>query len=252
MELGIAGKRVLVTGGSAGLGRATALAFAKEGCRVAVVARDGEKLNSLLVEMGGISAGHAVAVADLMVPEVPQQVVTALAQEGGPFDILVHNLGGTLGVKDPLASMDQWAAVWRFNVGIALEINNTLIPGMVERGWGRIVHVSSNAAETARGAAPYAAAKAFLNTYVKGVGRSFAPSGVVISALMPGAFEAEGGHWERVRRDNPAMLQDFLGHYQGNGRLARPEEITPFLLFLASPAASLATGSVLRVDGAGI
>lgn len=252
MELGISGKRVLVTGGSAGLGKATALAFAKEGCRVAVIGRNSENLESLLEAMGGKAAGHAIEVADLMSPGVPQGAVRSLEAQGGKFDILIHNLGGTLGVKDPLSPSAQWEKVWRFNVGIALEINNALIPGMVEQGWGRIVHVSSNAAETARGAAPYAAAKAFLNTYVKGVGRSFAPSGVVISALMPGAFEAEGGHWERVRRDNPDMLQDFLSHYQGNGRLGRPEEITPFLLFLASPLASLATGSVLRVDGAGI
>lgn len=252
MDLGIAGKRVLITAGSGGLGRATALAFAKEGCRVAVVARNVEKLNSLLVDMGGASAGHAIEVADLMAPGAPARVVATLVEQGGPFDILVHNMGGTLGVKDPLASAEQWAAVWRFNVGVALEINQAVIPGMVERGWGRILHISSNAAETGRGATPYAAAKAYLNTYVKGLGRSFAPHGLVISALMPGAFEAEGGHWERVRRDNPAMLQDFLSHYQAIGRLGRPEELTPFLLFLASPLASFATASVLTVDGAGM
>lgn len=252
MDLGIAGKRVLVTAGSRGLGRATALAFAREGCRVTVVARDQEKLDSLLLEMGGIEKGHAVLAADLMQPGGPERAVRALTAPGDPFEIVIHNLGGTLNVKDPLSDSGQWAQVWRFNAGIAIEINNLVIPAMVERGWGRILHVSSNAAENARGATPYAAAKAFLNTYVKGVGRTFAPTGVVLSAIMPGAFETTGGHWEKVRQEDPVKLNDFLSHHQAIGRLGRPEEIVSFLLFMASRHATFATAAVLTVDGGGM
>ncbi len=252
MDLGLGGKRVLVTAGSRGLGAATARAFAAEGGRVAVVARDPARLGRLLEELGGPAAGHAVRAADLMAAGEPGRVVQDLAAEGGPFDIVIHNLGGTLGVKDPLADPEAWARVWRCNAGVALEVNNLVIPPMLARGWGRIVHVSSNAAESGRGAAPYAAAKAYLNTYVKAIGRSFAPAGVGISAVLPGAFETEDGHWARVRRDNPALLEDFLRHHQAIGRLGRPEEIAAFLLFLASPAASFATGSVLTVDGGGM
>ncbi len=252
MDLGLSGKRVLVTAGSRGLGAAAARAFAGEGCRVAVVARDPVRLEALQADLGGPEAGHAVLAADLMAPGAPARAVATLAGTGGPFDIVIHNLGGTLGVKDPLAGPEAWARVWRCNAGVALEINNEVIPAMQAGRWGRIVHVSSNAAESARGAAPYAAAKAYLNTYVKALGRRFAPDGIVVSAVMPGAFETEDGHWARVRRDNPALLEDFLRHHQAIGRLGRPEEIAAFLLFLASPLASFAPGSVLTVDGGGM
>ena len=249
MELGIAGKRVLVTAGSQGLGRVTALAFAREGCRVAVISRNQEKLDSLLEAMGGSGQGHAVFAADLLQPGEPERAVQILTAQSDPFEIVIHNIGGTLSLKDPLSSSERWAQVWRFNVGIAIEINNLVIPPMVERGWGRIIHVSSNAAESARGATPYAAAKAFLNAYVKGVGRSFAPTGLVLSAIMPGPFETEGGHWAKVRQENPAMLEDFLSHHQAIGRLGDPEEIAAFLLFMASRSATFATAAVLAVDG---
>lgn len=252
MELGIAGKRVLVTAGSQGLGRVTALAFAREGCQVAVVARNREKLSSLLEEMGGPGRGHAVLAADLTQPGEPARAIAALTGAGDPIEIVIHNLGGTLGHKDPLADVEQWAQVWRFNVGIAIEINNLLIPAMVERGWGRVLHVSSNAAEHARGAPAYAASKAYLNTYVKGLGRIYAPSGVVLAAILPGALETEGGHWEKVRRDNPARLEEFLGHHQAIGRLGQPGEIAAALLFLASQHATLATAAILTMDGGGM
>jgi len=252
MDLGLSGKRVLVTAGSRGLGAASARAFAGEGCRVAVVARDEVRLAALLADLGGPEAGHAVLAADLMAPGAPARAVATLVGTGGPFDIVIHNLGGTLGVKDPLAGLADWARVWHCNAGVAVEINNQIIPSMRARGWGRILHVSSNAAESARGAAPYAAAKAYLNTYVKALGRRFAPDGIVVSAVMPGAFETEDGHWARVRRDNPALLEDFLRHHQAIGRLGRPEEIAAFLLFLGSPLASFAPGSVLTVDGGGM
>ena len=249
MDLGIKGKRVLVTAASQGLGRVAAQAFADEGCRVAVVSRNRGKLDTLLVEMGGAENGHAALAADLMEPGEPERAVLALGAEGGGFDIVIHNIGGTLSLKDPLSPSEQWAHVWRFNVGIAIEINNLVIPPMVAQGWGRIIHISSISAESARGSTPYAASKAFLNTYVRGIGRSFAPAGLVISAVMPGAFEAEGGHWSNIRRDNPAMIDDFLRHHHAIGRLGTPEEIVPFLLFMASSHVTFATAAVIPVDG---
>jgi 3-oxoacyl-[acyl-carrier protein] reductase len=239
---------VLITGAGRGLGRAAALDFAREGCRVAAVSRNEGRLAALVEAMGGTAAGHASLALDLLEPEAPARALAALAP-GGAFDVVLHNLGGTLEQKDPLSPVEAWARVWRFNVGIAIAFNNLVLPGMAERGYGRVIHVSSISAESVRGSTPYAAAKAYLNAYTKGVGRSFAARGVVLTAVMPGAFEAEGGHWERIRGANPGVLADFLRHHQAIGRLGTPEEITPFLLFMASPHAGFATGAVLPVDG---
>lgn len=249
MDFGISSKRVLVTGASQGLGAAIARDFATEGCRVAVVARRADRLAALVDEIGGESQGHAFYAVDLMSDGAPTEAVTELAKRGGAFDIVVHNVGGTLQVKDALSSVEEWGRVWRFNVGIAIEMNGVAIPVMQQRQWGRVIHISSISAESVRGSAPYAAAKAYLNAYVKGLGRAVAATGVVVSALMPGALIAEGGHWDSIRKTNPAMMEDFLRHHHAIGRLGTPEEVSPFVVFMASKQVTFATAAVIPVDG---
>ncbi|HBR18392.1 MAG TPA: NAD(P)-dependent oxidoreductase [Deltaproteobacteria bacterium] len=249
MDLGIDGKRVLVTGASQGLGRRIALDFAEEGCKVAVIARNAEKLQNLVDQMEGHQKGHAFYAVDLMLEGAPTAAVNELTAKDGPFDIVIHNVGGTLQVRNPLSPMEEWYRVWKYNVGIAIEINDIVIPYMQAEQWGRIIHISSIAGIMLMGSGPYAAAKAYLNAYTKVLGRAVAPTGVVVSALLPGAFFAEGGHWDNVRKTNLAKEQDFLGHHQAIGRLGTPEEISSFALFMASKWSTFATASLITVDG---
>jgi 3-oxoacyl-[acyl-carrier protein] reductase len=256
MDLGIKGKRVVVTGASQGIGRAIALSFAKEGCRVAVIARREALLKELVAQMGGEEGGHRYMACDLMKKNSPKNVLDSLVSKGGAFDIAVHNIGGTLNIRDPLAQQEQWLKVWRFNAGIAMEMNALLIPGMRERGWGRIIHISSVSAEDGRGCIAYGASKAYLNAYVKGVGRAFAKDGLVISAVMPGAVFAEGGHWDANSRTNEAdkkafrsKRDDFLRHHHAIGRLGTADEIAQFVLFMASRHVTFAPAATIRVDG---
>lgn len=249
MDLGIAGKRVLVTGASQGIGRAIALEFAGEGCRVAVVARREQQLRDLVEEMGGEQAGHSSFAADLMDDGGPSRALTALTAEDTHFDIVVHNVGGTMNVKDPLSPMEEWQRVWRFNVGIAIEINGLAIPAMRQQVWGRVIHVSSISAESLRGSGPYAAAKTYLNAYTITLGRAVAPDGIVVSALMPGAIFEDGGHWDNMRKTNPAIMADFLRHHHAVGRFGRADEISPFALFMASQHVTFAQGAAIAIDG---
>lgn len=249
MDLGITGKRVLITGASQGLGRAIAVDFAREGCQVAVVARSEDKLQELVTELGGREAGHALLAADLMDEGNPTRTLEKLIEEGGAFDIVVHNVGGTLSVRDPLATMEEWNRVWRFNVGIAIEMNRLAIPPMQEKGWGRVIHISSRSAIDVRGSGPYATAKAYLNAYIESVGRSVAQSGVVVSGVAPGALIAEGGHWDNISKTNPTMRDDFLRHHQAIGRFGTPEEVSPFVLFMASELVKFAATSILPING---
>ncbi|NQT72538.1 MAG: SDR family oxidoreductase [Chloroflexi bacterium] len=249
MDLGIAEKRVLVTGASQGLGREIAMQFARERCSVTVVARRADKLQELAADIGGEESKFVSYVSDLMVDGAPTKTIKELVERDGSFDIVVHNIGGTLNVKDPLSSVEEWCRVWRFNVGIAIEINAVVIPYMLEQQWGRVIHISSISAESVRGSAPYAAAKAYTNAYVKGLGRAIAPNGIVVSAIMPGAFIAEGGHWDNVRKNNPEIESDFLRHHHAVGRLGTPDEIAPFVLFMASQHVTFAQAATIPVDG---
>jgi 3-oxoacyl-[acyl-carrier protein] reductase len=256
VDLGIEGKKVLITGASQGIGREIALAFSREKCKVTVIARREEFLVKLVDEMGGLGKGHSFCAADLMEEGAPEHAVRELAAKYGNYDIVVHNLGGTLNIKDPLSPMEDWNRVWKFNIGIAIEINRLLIPPMQRQKWGRIIHISSISAESLRGSAPYGAAKAYVNAYTKALGRAFAQDGIVVSALMPGSIYAAGGPWDENseinKKDKAAFFkkrEDFLRHHHAIGRLGTAEEIAPFAVFMASKHVTFATTSIIPIDG---
>jgi len=256
MDLGIRDKTVLVTGASQGIGREIALSFAKEGCKVTVIARRKELLGEVVDQMGGEEKGHSYYAVDLMKDGAPSQAVKELMAKNGVYDIVVHNIGGTLNVKDPLSSMDDWLRVWRFNVGITIEMNQHLVPPMQKQKWGRIIHISSISAESLRGSGPYGAAKAYLNAYSKVLGRFVAPDGIVVSALMPGAVYAKGGHWDEnseINVNNQEAFfkkrEDFLRHHHAIGRLGTADEIAPFAVFMASKYVTFASASTIPIDG---
>jgi len=255
MDLGLKGKKVLVVGASKNIGAATAKAFAGEGCKVAVIARDGIKLKALVDSIGGKKKGHGYICADLLVEGAPSDTAEEAVRAFGPFDIVVHNTGGALGLKDPLAPVEDWMKVWKFNVGIAIEMNVLLIPYMKKKKWGRIIHISSMAAELGEpasdkgGALPYCAAKAYLNSYIKGLGRELAKDGIIVSGIMPGVVLSKGKYWEKLQREDPKMVKQYLEHHSSIGRFGRPDEIAPFAVFLASKQASYAAGSIVKVDG---
>lgn len=256
MDLGIKGKRVLITGGSRGIGAAIAKDFAQEGCKVSIVSRHEESLKQKIEEIGGKAKGHEYIVSNLRDKGEPDRVAEALIAKHKKVDIVVHNVGGALGVKDPLGKVEDWNAVWQFNVGIAIEMNAVLIPSMKKQGWGRVVHVSSISGESGdpsmeslRGALPYAAAKAYLNAYVKGLGREMAKDNVVVTAVMPGVILSKGKYWEKLKNENPELVVEFLKQHYPIGRFAMAEEISPFVLLLASDKASFAAGSIIPVSG---
>ncbi|MBI5576928.1 MAG: SDR family oxidoreductase [Deltaproteobacteria bacterium] len=250
MNLGLTEKSALVVGGSRGLGRAIALGLAREGARVAIVARSASAIERTVEAMGGEANGHRGISMDLVPDGSPEALVARLEEMGiNRIDILIHNLGGTLQVGDPLCGVSDWRKVWRLNLEIAIDINRRLIPKMKERGWGRIVHVSSVAAVLNHGSLPYGTVKAALNAYVKNLGAVLAPHGVVACGIMPGAILYEGSDWEKRSRDNPSQAAEFLNGKIAIGRFARPEEIASLAVFLSSEQASFFCGDVLPVDG---
>ena len=256
MDLGLKGKRALVVGASRNIGAAVARCFAAEQCAVTVVARDREKMAILVEEIGGSAAGHGFVDSDLLLPGEPTRVTQHVLEAVGPCDVVVHNVGGALGCKDPFGRVEDWERVWRFNAGVAIEMNRVLIPPMLERGWGRVVHMSSINGQEGEplsvpfeGAIPYASAKAYLNAYVKALGRECAKDNVIVSALMPGVILSEGKYWDKVRQARPELANDFLARHYAIGRFGRPEEIAPFAVFMASEHASFAAGSIVPIDG---
>lgn len=256
MDLEIKDKKVLITGASQGIGKSIALAFAREGCKVTLIARREEVLKEIVKEMGGEEKGHSYISSDLLVEGNPTKIAEELCKLNNGYDIVVHNVGGTLGVRDVLSSYEDWYKVWRFNAGIAIEMNKILIPYMQKQKWGRVIHISSQSGVGLRGCGAYGASKAYLNAYTKVLAKGIAKDGIVASAITPGSIYAPGGDWDenspKNNKDKESFYkkrEDFLRHHMPIGRLGTPEEISPFVLFMASKYATFAVGSIVPVDG---
>lgn len=250
MNLGIEGRRALVTGAGRGIGRAAALSLSREGAKVAVVSRTAAEIDSLVAEMGGAARGHQGMALDLLPDGAPASLVKRLGKAGfDAMDIIVHNLGGTLDITDPFCPIEDWRRVWRLNLEVAVELNGLLLPAMRERKWGRVVMVSSISSMENHGPVPYCATKAALTAYARSMGRFLAPSGVVMTAVLPGAVLTEKGYWDTASRENPEHVLKFVADRMPIHRFGKPEEIGEAIAFLCSEHASFFVGSVVPIDG---
>jgi 3-oxoacyl-[acyl-carrier protein] reductase len=249
MQFGIQNKRVLIVGASKGIGHATAKCFAEEGAIVTTIARSEMLLRTLDIELQRNGQCHSYCCADLMIENEPTRIAEYLMQQHNGFDIVVHAVGGPLEIRDPLSSVELWQQVWRYNCGIAIEMNRVLIPFMQKQQWGRVIHISSISSIMLRGAAPYASAKAYLNAYTKTLSRELAKDGIVVSAVLPGAVAFDGSYWDKFIKEKHPRVGDFLRHHQAAGRMGTPEEIAAFVVMLGSEKASFAQGMLANVDG---
>jgi len=250
MDLGIQNKRALITGAGRGLGRAIAESLAAEGVKVVATSRTQADLDELIAAIGGADAGHLGVAMDIVPDGAPAELVRR-ANDGGfdAFDMVVHNVGGTLDIKDPFCSVEDWRAVYRFNFEIAAELNTMLVPAMQKQKWGRVVHISSIAGMENQGPVTYCSMKAALTAYARSFGGVVAPDGVVVSAILPGAVYTEGGYWDQTLKHNPEHVQKYLSERQRIGRFGRPEEIGNYVTYLCSELASFSTGSIVPIDG---
>ena len=250
MKLGIEGRRALVTGAGRGIGRAIALSLAEEGAQVTIVSRTEEDVARLVEDMGSGASGHRGVAMDLMPNDAPQRLLRELATNGAEsFDIVVHNVGGTLDITDPFCSIDEWRRSWRFNMEIAVELNLALVPAMQKKRWGRILHISSISAIENHGPVTYCAVKAALTAYTRSMGRVLAPDGIVMTALLPGAVFTEKGYWDVTSKERPEHVERYLADRMAIKRLGLPEEMGSLAAFLCSEHASFCIGSVLVADG---
>ncbi len=246
MDLGIKGKKVLVTGGGRGLGRSIASCLVKEGAQVAIVARTSDDLRSFIKEHG---EDHIGLEYDLMPEDGPTKMVSELRDRMGSPDIVIHNVGGNLDITNPLCSVDEWRQIYRFNLEIAVELNQILTPYLVKQKWGRIVHITSIAALENQGTVPYCSMKAALTAYTRSFGRYVSSDGVAVSAVLPGAVYTEGGYWDMTSKNRPEHVEKYLQERMAIRRFGEPDEIGNVVTFLCSEHASFIAGSSFTVDG---
>lgn len=249
MELGIVGKKAIITGGATGIGKAIALDLAKEGVKVAITSRNEDNLKQTLSELGGREAGHCYVVSNIMNEGEPARVAAKVREEIGDPDIVVNNVGDTLGITDPMCPISDWRKVFRLNLEVHIEMNNACIPSMKAKKWGRIVNISAGASMENSGPVPYCSMKAAYTAYSRSMGRVLAPDNIVMSALLPGVVLTERGHWSKVLEERPQHADTYLAERTVLKRFGDPHEISPMVVLLCSELASFCQGSIVPVDG---
>jgi 3-oxoacyl-[acyl-carrier protein] reductase len=263
MDFKLQGKRAFVSGSSSGLGRAVALELADEGVAVAVHGRDRAKAEETarMVEAKGVKA--VVTVGDLRHNEDADAVVRTAQEALGGIDILVNSAGGPVRADNPDwmdVSPEEWLDSFNLNVVSTMRLSKAFAPGMVERGWGRIVNISSVAAQNSGGYLhDYGSAKAAIDHITVNLSKTLAPSGVTVNAVVPGTIMTPAvERWlDILRKQNDwpddlaenerVYTSEFLA--QPIPRLGRPAEIAAAVVFLCSQRAEYITGASLRVDG---
>jgi 3-oxoacyl-[acyl-carrier protein] reductase len=244
VDLGIEGKVALVTGATKGIGLAIAQALAKEGARVAVVARTQSDVSEVARSIGGF--GFA---ADVTTEEGCKTSVDETQQKLGKVDILVNNFGARAGSSWQDTGPQQFEDAFRGNVTVSARMSELVLPGMTERGWGRIVVIASVWGRESGGAPAYNAAKAAEVSFAKSLAREVASKGVTVNSVAPGSTLWEGGGWHRRQQADPDGIADFVRREMPLGRFGTAEEVASVVAFLCSRQASLVTGACIAVDG---
>ena len=244
MDLGLKGKKVLVTGGSRGIGRAIARLMIAEGADVALCARSGAAVESAVAELSrsGRAIGSAVDVAD---KAALQSWIASAAEALGGIDILVPNVSAGGGRTDE----SGWRANLEVDILGATNAIEAAMPSLRAADAGSIVVIATTAAvEDFFGPQTYNAMKAALIVHSQGLAQALAGSGIRVNAVSPGPIFIEGGAWDRIKSTRSDIYASTLAA-QPMGRLGCAQEVANAVAFLASPAAAWITGVNLVVDG---
>jgi 3-oxoacyl-[acyl-carrier protein] reductase len=243
MDLGIDGRVALVTGASQGIGRAIAAELAREGARVAISSRSREKIDATAAEIG--ATGFVLDSADL---DAIDPTVAAIEDELGPIDILVCNTGGPPADPDPLSfTSDQWEAAYRTLVLAPIALIERVLPGMRERGFGRVLNVASTSVREPIGNLMLSNAhRASMITSFKTIARAVAGDGVTLNTLLPGRIATDRAY---SMSGSPEEAEAAAAKEVPAARMGKPEEMAAAAAFFCSARASYVTGETLAVDG---
>ncbi|MEO7732912.1 MAG: SDR family NAD(P)-dependent oxidoreductase [Kofleriaceae bacterium] len=247
MDLELSGKRCLVSGASRGIGRAIAWQLAREGGRVAAIARGQAELEALVGELPG--AGHAAIVADVATAAGADAAIAGGVQALGGLDVVVTNVGKSFAREAEAMDDDDFAKSLDLNLWSAQRIAQRALPHLRARGGGSITMIASIWGREAGGAPGYNVAKAGVVALAKALARDYAKHGIRVNAIAPGSILFPGGGWDRRRIADPDGIAAFVSRELPFGRFGAPEEVAEVVAFVASARARWITGTCIPVDG---
>jgi gluconate 5-dehydrogenase len=245
------GKRLMITGGSRGLGREMALAVADAGADVVLIGRDGASLHATAEDVRRFGRTAVQLVGDVGRPDECEQICETVLSQHGPIDILINNVGGRR-INVPLAeqTLDQWREILDLNLTSTFLCMRSIGGAMAQRGQGgRVINIASISGMVVNrgiGGRSYETSKAAVIQLTRAAAADWAPVGVTVNAICPGGFFTEPN--QRWARDHPQVIDEFRAQIP-QGDFGRPEDLGPLAVYLASDAARYVTGAAFVIDG---
>jgi 3-oxoacyl-[acyl-carrier protein] reductase len=262
MDLGLDGKACAVTGASRGIGLAVAERLCREGAYVILVARSPEALDAAVDRCSGAGGRAEALVLDVTEADAGERLAAAGTQRFGGLEVLVNNAGTSRRRELEDVTDEEWSDAWELNVMAPMRAMRAAIPGMVERGWGRIVNVCSSAGKRPTVGTPeYSVAKAAELSLSRVYAEVYAKRGVLVNAICPGPAKSElwmepGGLLDQAMKtgghESREAALEAIGGGRPIGRLAEVGEIADAIVFLCSERASYVAGAAWSVDGGSV
>ena len=240
----LTGKTALVTGGTSGIGASICLRLANAGAKVVTNYRNEEKAKTWQTEAKKVGCDIAIYQADVSDFNACESLIGQIEQDWAPVDILVNNAGITKDAMFKKMSKAKWDSVMSINLDGLFNVTKPVVERMLERGWGRIINISSiNGQKGQLGQTNYAASKAGVHGFTMSLAQELARKGITVNTVSPGYIETE------MVMALPAKVRDSIIAQIPLQRLGRPDEVAALVNFLASEEAGFATGSDFSMNG---